>query len=123
MLSPRTLEKGTAGLKIEGGRRGGGAGGVRPRGIEGKIAPRGTRASATCRSSGCASACRARDRVRPARGRHGGANSTEFDPETPYPVIDLMPDQRSREWAARCAWAPTAEAARRHARARIYGDA
>ena len=23
------------------------------------------------------------------------ANSTEFDPETPYPVIDLMPDQRS----------------------------
>ena len=22
-----------------------------------------------------------------------GANSTEFDPETPYPVIDLMPDQ------------------------------
>ena len=24
-----------------------------------------------------------------------GANSTEFDPETPYPVIDLMPDQRN----------------------------
>jgi len=23
-----------------------------------------------------------------------GANSTEFDPNTPYPVIDLMPDQR-----------------------------
>jgi CTP synthase len=23
-----------------------------------------------------------------------GANSTEFDPSTPYPVIDLMPDQR-----------------------------
>jgi CTP synthase len=23
-----------------------------------------------------------------------GANSTEFDPETPHPVIDLMPDQR-----------------------------
>ncbi|WP_457638975.1 CTP synthase [Persephonella sp.] len=23
------------------------------------------------------------------------ANSTEFDPETPYPVIDLMPDQKS----------------------------
>jgi CTP synthase len=25
------------------------------------------------------------------------ANSTEFDPETPYPVIDLMPDQRGLE--------------------------
>lgn len=24
-----------------------------------------------------------------------GANSTEFDPDTPYPVIDLLPDQRS----------------------------
>ena len=23
-----------------------------------------------------------------------GANSTEFDPETPYPIIDLMPDQK-----------------------------
>jgi CTP synthase len=26
-----------------------------------------------------------------------GANSTEFDPATPHPVIDLMPDQRSVE--------------------------
>jgi CTP synthase len=26
-----------------------------------------------------------------------GANSTEFDPETPYPVIDLMPEQQSVE--------------------------
>ena len=25
----------------------------------------------------------------------GAANSTEFDPRTPYPVIDLMPEQRS----------------------------
>ncbi|MDI3525569.1 MAG: synthase, partial [Candidatus Atribacteria bacterium] len=25
-----------------------------------------------------------------------GANSTEFDPDTPYPVIDLLPDQRSK---------------------------
>ena len=24
----------------------------------------------------------------------GGANSTEFDPETPYPVIDLLPEQK-----------------------------
>lgn len=29
-------------------------------------------------------------------GLHG-ANSTEFDPESPYPVIDLMPDQRAVE--------------------------
>ena len=26
-----------------------------------------------------------------------GANSSEFDPETPYPVIDLLPDQRDVE--------------------------
>ncbi|MCD6156302.1 MAG: CTP synthase [Candidatus Atribacteria bacterium] len=26
-----------------------------------------------------------------------GANSTEFDPDTPYPVIDLLPDQRNRK--------------------------
>jgi len=26
---------------------------------------------------------------------HEDANSTEFDPSTSYPVIDLMPDQRS----------------------------
>jgi CTP synthase len=24
----------------------------------------------------------------------GGANSSEFDPETPYPVIDLLPEQK-----------------------------
>src|SRR3712207_8821460 len=32
------------------------------------------------------------------RSRHmanmDGANSTEFDPETPYPVIDLLPEQK-----------------------------
>lgn len=27
----------------------------------------------------------------------GGANSSEFDPETPYPVIDLLPEQRAIE--------------------------
>lgn len=27
--------------------------------------------------------------------KDGQANSTEFDPETPYPVIDLLPDQRN----------------------------
>jgi CTP synthase len=26
-----------------------------------------------------------------------GANSSEFDPETPYPVIDLLPEQRQIE--------------------------
>ena len=36
-----------------------------------------------------------------------GANSTEMDPETPYPVIDLLPEQREiarhgRDDAARC---------------------
>ena len=32
-----------------------------------------------------------------------GANSTEMDPETPYPVIDLLPEQKeSRISAARC---------------------
>ena len=23
-----------------------------------------------------------------------GANSTEFDPETPFPVVDLLPEQK-----------------------------
>ena len=33
------------------------------------------------------------------------ANSTEFNPKTPDPVISLMPDQQGIEtWAARCAW-------------------
>ena len=26
-----------------------------------------------------------------------GANSSEFDPETPYPVIDLLPEQKEVE--------------------------
>jgi CTP synthase len=35
--------------------------------------------------------------IETARGCAGmeTANSTEFDPETPYPVIDLMPEQRN----------------------------
>ena len=33
------------------------------------------------------------------------ANSTEFNPKTPDPVISLMPDQRGwRTWEARCGW-------------------
>ena len=37
-----------------------------------------------------------------------GANSTEFDKDTPHPVIDLMPEQRTtrRQGRARCASAP-----------------
>ena len=36
------------------------------------------------------------DRVRaPRRAASTGANSTEIDPATPYPVVDLMPEQRS----------------------------
>ena len=27
----------------------------------------------------------------------GGANSTEMDPETPFPVIDLLPEQKEIE--------------------------
>lgn len=35
-----------------------------------------------------------------------GANSSEFDENTKYPVIDLMPDQVDvEEKAAQCAWA------------------
>ena len=37
-----------------------------------------------------------------------GANSTEFDPETPYPVIDLLPEQKEvADMAAPCASGPT----------------
>ena len=28
-------------------------------------------------------------------GQFEGANSSEFDPNTPYPIIDLLPEQRS----------------------------
>jgi CTP synthase len=34
------------------------------------------------------------DRDRPQPGRLEGANSSEFEADTPYPVIDLLPDQR-----------------------------
>ena len=37
-----------------------------------------------------------------------GANSAEFDAQSPHPVIHLMSDQQpSTTRAARCAWAPT----------------
>ena len=49
-----------------------------------------------------------------------GANSTEFDPETPYPVIDLLPEQkevRDMGGTMRLGRRP-GQAPRRHARAR-----
>ena len=37
-----------------------------------------------------------------------GANSSEFEPETPHPVIDLLPEQEGVvDMGAPCAWAPT----------------
>jgi CTP synthase len=40
---------------------------------------------------------RRRLRVRAQRRGLEGANSTEMDPETPYPVIDLLPEQKEIE--------------------------
>ena len=53
------------------------------------------RASTACRSSASASACSA-PTIEFARHVAGleGAHSTEFDPDTPHPVIDLMADQQ-----------------------------
>ena len=57
--------------------------------------PRGSPASSRSRSSASASACRWRSPTSPATWSDmAGANSTEFDPETPYPVIDLLPEQK-----------------------------
>ena len=71
-------------------------GGFGVRGIEGKIRaaqlrPRERRALP--RAS--ASACRSRSRTSLATSSGmDGANSTEFDPETPFPVVDLLPEQK-----------------------------
>ena len=73
-------------------------GGFGPRAIEGKVAAvRYARESGTpflgiCLGMQCAVVEFARNVVRLA-----DANSTEFDPETPYPVVDLLPEQRSVE--------------------------
>ena len=53
-----------------------------------------TRVSGGCRSSACASGCSASSSRRPARSGSTGANSAEFDPKTPDPVISTMADQR-----------------------------
>ena len=70
-------------------------GGFGPRAIEGKVAAvRHARESGTpflgiCLGMQCAA-------VEFARNVVGlpGANSTEFDPDTPFPVVDLLPEQK-----------------------------
>ena len=63
-----------------------------------RSSPAASRASAGSRTSASASACTSRSRE---FSRHvvglEGANSTEMDPETPYPVIDLLPEQKEVE--------------------------
>ncbi|ACU54068.1 CTP synthase [Acidimicrobium ferrooxidans DSM 10331] len=70
-------------------------GGFGPRGVEGKIA---TAAWTRQRGMPCLGICLGLQVmvVDVARSLAGlpGAHSREFDPETPYPVIDLMDDQR-----------------------------
>ena len=52
-------------------------------------------ASGMSRTSGSASGCRSRSASSPATSAGmPGANSTEFDPETEWPVIDLLPEQK-----------------------------
>lgn len=74
-------------------------GGFGDRGIEGKIV-----AAQLCRDNQvpCLGICLGLQvmTIEFARNVVGlvGANSTEFDPETPFPVIDLMDDQRDQEY-------------------------
>ncbi len=74
-------------------------GGFGMRGIEGKIeAIAVLPASARCPTWACAWACSAPSSSSPATSAGlTGANSTEFDPDTPYPVIDLLPEQQDVE--------------------------
>ena len=65
---------------------------------KGRSSPARSHASARSRTSASASACTSR--CRSSRGTCAGwtgANSTEMDPETPYPVIDLLPEQKEIE--------------------------
>jgi CTP synthase len=54
-----------------------------------------------------------------------GANSTEFDPETPYPVIDLLPEQKEvRDMGGTMRLGADPVKLHEHTRAReIYGEA
>jgi CTP synthase len=70
-------------------------GGFGYRGIEGKVAAAeyaratGVPYLGLCLGLQCATIAFARHVI----GANSGANSTEFDPHTPHPVIDFMPDQ------------------------------
>ncbi|MFO7166979.1 MAG: CTP synthase [Chloroflexota bacterium] len=70
-------------------------GGFGYRGIEGKVAAaeyaraNGVPYLGLCLGLQCATIAFARH----VMGSNSGANSTEFDPHTPHPVIDFMPDQ------------------------------
>ena len=56
------------------------------------------RASGRSRTSASASACTSPSPSSPGTSPGmDGANSTEMDPETPYPVIDLLPEQKEIE--------------------------
>ena len=63
-----------------------------------RSSPAASRASARFRTSASASGCTSRSSE---FARHvvglDGANSTEMDPETPFPVIDLLPEQKGIE--------------------------
>ena len=70
-------------------------GGFGGRGIEGKMPPPGSPASRASPISAYAWACRSPSPSSPAHvAGMEGANSTEFDIETPFPVIDLLPEQK-----------------------------
>ncbi|MEW6045783.1 MAG: CTP synthase [Bacillota bacterium] len=73
-------------------------GGFGPRGIEGKI---GAARFARERRVPYLGLCLGMQVAVIEVARHAcgltGANSTEFDPDTPHPVVDLMPDQRGVE--------------------------
>ena len=77
-----------------------------------RSAPSATPATAVFRCSGCAWACSASS-SRPARSVGlNGANSAEFDPATPDPVIATMADQRDAvageaDLGGTMRWAPT----------------
>ena len=70
-------------------------GGFGSRGFEGKIeAARFARENGVPYLGICFGHARRRLRVRTPRAGMEGANSTECDPETPLPVIDLLPEQK-----------------------------
>ena len=71
-------------------------GGFGGRGIEGKIArgARRARAAASPTSGICLGMQSRSPSSRATSPAWTGANSTEFDVETPYPVIDLLPEQK-----------------------------